>query len=214
MAGIFSLFLLPTCSDNKSEVEKHQSLDQFKGQFTADFALSNRNRELTGELFVKDYRYRMNLFTDDRTWNVIVDQKDSITRAFLPARHLYNELNCLDPKSIKDDPFQNLRHAETLGEIKPVGTDSIGGHLCDKFFILIDNKHAITKWVSREFKFPIKIVDHTTLDRYIELSNIQHGPVDDSLFLSPSGYKLQDKSRPMDPSMMKTHGGTKVEDSI
>ncbi len=93
-----------------------------------------------------------------------------------------------DPQSLMNDPFQATIYMADNGESKPAGTETINGLVCDKSVITMSGQDVATKWVSQKYNFPVKIEQMMAENKFIEITDIVEGPIDDALFQLPEDY--------------------------
>jgi OOP family OmpA-OmpF porin len=167
-------------------------------EFTADMIQSEGGDTTTGKIYVKDSRYRMDLEEDGREIFVIVDQNAGVTRVVMPEEKMYMELGSQEPASLMNDPFQGSKYTASTGDSKHLGTETVNGYQCDKYLVSMNGQDVMTQWVSQKLGFPIKIVMDVSKGTFVELRNIQEGPVDDALFDIPSGYTERTMGEPGD----------------
>ncbi len=165
-------------------------------QFTADMIQSEGGDTITGKIYVKNSKYRMDLEEDSHQVFVIVDQTAGVTRVLMPEEKMYMEMGTQDFRSLMKDPFQGLKYTASTGDSKHLGTETVNGYECDKYLISMNQQDVLTQWVSQKLKFPIKIVMHVSKNTFVDLQNIQEGPVDDALFDIPSEYTKMTMEEP------------------
>lgn len=185
LASMIVVFALFACS-NAAPVS----------QFTADMIQSEGGDTITGKIYVKNSKYRMDLEEDGHQVFIIVDQTAGVTRVVNPEERMYMEVGSQDPRSLMNDLFQGLKYTASTGDSKHLGTETVNGYECDKYLISMNNQDVLTQWVSQKLKFPIKIVMHVSKNTFVELQNIQEGPVDDVLFDIPSEYTKMTMGEP------------------
>ncbi len=148
----------------------------------------------TAKIFVRAGGYRVEQEEEGISIVVIVDSDEGLTYLLLPERKLYMEMESQDVRSMMNDPFQGLKRAESYGEVKRLGSESVGGYECDKFGVSIGGDEVMVKWVSKELEFPLRIATSRGQQRSAEVSEIVEAPVDESLFEIPADYSNQDMS--------------------
>ncbi len=158
-------------------------------QFEADLVTSRYGKSTTGKIYVKDALYRMDQEEGGQKIVIIVDQEKGITRAFLPAKKMYVEMNTTDPRSLMNDPFQGTKFLATRLKPEKTGRETLNGFECDIYTFKDQGKELVVEWISSSLGFPLKIVNHST-NRTVELKNVRTGPPDDSLFQIPNGYSM------------------------
>lgn len=164
------------------------SIPAWAVDFQADVVQRVSGQAKPGKIYVKGSRYRIVQKEDGQQVIVLVDEAAGRTRVLNLATKSYMELAASDPWSLMHDPFQSVKSAMARYDDTNLGTETVNGYLCDKVLISSGGRNLMTQWVSQKLKFPVKIVTHTEQDTFVELKNIQEGPVADSLFLVPAGY--------------------------
>ncbi len=116
----------------------------------------------------------------------------------MPEQHMYMEHKAGEMTghrpgmmpSIKpfQDPSNPCAHEEGM-TCKKVGVENINGRTCDHWEITDKNGKVSNVWIDQKLHFPIKTVGE---DSTWELSNIQEGEPNASLFQIPSGYTKMD----------------------
>ena len=159
-------------------------------EFTATVNDHEGDKIRTSRITVKGLLYRLDVEEEGQKLFVIVDQEKKITRIVVPSEKMYMEIPSHDFQSLMNDPFQALKYTIATGESKPAGTETVNGHECDKYLISMYNENVMTQWVSKKLDFPVKIEYHLTENKFVELTDISEGAVDDALFLIPEGYSV------------------------
>jgi len=157
-------------------------------QFTADMIQSEGADTITGKIYVKNSKYRMDLEEDGHQVFVIVDQTAGVTRVLMPEEKMYMEMGTQDFRSLMKDPFQGVKYTASTGDSKHLGTETVNGYECDKYLISMNDQDVMTQWVSQKLEFPVRIVMDVSENKFVDLQNILEGPVDDALFDIPSEY--------------------------
>ncbi len=180
-------------------------------EFTADIFERIFNHDVTGKIYVKDAKYRMDL-DDKKTGEkpvIIVDRQGGFTRLLNTETKQYQEVKNFTFQAFMVDPFQSLAHWDSVLQKKKVGTESVAGYLCDKYEYYDGTAKLAEAWISRDLKFPLKVfiksgrndvnikVKTNIGDTTVELNNIREVPVNVALFEIPAGYaKAEEPKRP------------------
>lgn len=169
--------------------------------FTADFTEIQGDYRRSGKIYVKGSSYSMEMIDDDQQILVIVNPEAEKTIVIPMADGEYRELAIDDMLSIMNDPFQGFLYTAEMGELKPAGTETVGGYECDKSVIVMSDQDIMSRWVAKSLGFPIKIVGHGPPDKIMELTNVVEGPVDDSKFQIPEGFTkwIDPETLPVEP---------------
>jgi len=114
LASMIVVFALFACS-NAAPVS----------QFTADMIQSEGGDTITGKIYVKNSKYRMDLEEDGHQVFVIVDQTAGVTRVLMPEEKMYMEMGTQDFRSLMKDPFQGLKYTASTGDSKHLGTETV-----------------------------------------------------------------------------------------
>ncbi len=166
-------------------------------EFTADVNQRLHGEDLTGKIFVKGEKYRLEQQDDkSRRMFIIVDQKANLTILADPAEKNYMETPSQDMLSLMNDPFQSARYME--GKYKKIflGDEIISGFECKKLKYEAQGKEMMTVWKSRKLGFVLKIMLPDKKKSFIHLKNIKEGPLDEILFQVPIGYaKKEDPAK-------------------
>jgi hypothetical protein len=164
-------------------------LPAFAAEFSADINQKLYGSTLTGRIFVKGDKYRVELQdADGRQMFIIVDQKADVTTVLNPAEKKYMETPSTDMLSLMNDPFQSARYMETKYTKKNLGEENISGYACSVFTFESDQDKMMTVWKSRKLDFALKIFLPDKNQSFIELKNIREERVDESQFQIPAGY--------------------------
>ncbi|MBW2096785.1 MAG: DUF4412 domain-containing protein [Deltaproteobacteria bacterium] len=162
-------------------------------EFSADINQRLQGRALTGRIFVKGGKYRVEQRdANGRRMFIIVDQKADLTIVLDPAEKRYMETPSTGMLSLMNDPFQSARYMETKFKKTLLGKEMISGYECTKFKLESDNKELMTVWKAKKLNFALKISLHDKKQSFVELKNIKEGPIDEARFRVPAGYNKQE----------------------
>jgi hypothetical protein len=171
-------------------------------EFSADIYEHIFNHDVTGKIYVKDTRYRMDLH-DNTTGDdiiIIVDRSGGITTLINTKVKQYQTAKNFSFQAYMVDPFQSIEYLGRIVQKRKAGIEMLAGYLCEKYGYYDGQAKLAESWVARALDFPIKLFiksgrDDTTIkiktnisDTKVELSNIKKSPVDVGLFVIPSGY--------------------------
>ena len=158
-------------------------------QFSADLIDAKGDRTLHGKIYVKDHQYRMEMPEAEEKVIILVDEKTGTTRVLAPAERIFLEFKNTNMKSLMNNPFQAFRYSKERYESKAMGKETINGYVCQKTLLSAQGQDLMTAWMSTKLGFLVKIVNHGKKGMFFELKNIKEGPVDDTHFKVPEGYK-------------------------
>jgi len=180
--------------------------------FTADISAYILNSDATGKMYVADGRYRMDLKVQEKKMDkgpiIIVDRPKGQTILLNSDATTYDIFENFSFRAHMVDPFQAITFLEENVEKRLVGTDAIAGYPCDHYAFYDRDFKLADVWFARDLQsFPLKahIVsgrEHGSLtiktnigDTKLELSNIQEGLIDTTLFDVPQGFARETPSR-------------------
>jgi hypothetical protein len=153
-------------------------------EFSADAVMTDDGQTITGRIFAKAHKVRMEMKTPEKM--IIITRIDKkVAWSIIPAHNkMYMELP-VDPNNV---PKTVIR-----GEIErmQVGIETIGGHPTRKYFVTYKDGSKVShlyQWMATDIRFPVRIADLN--NRWVqEYRNIRIGPQPDYLFELPPGYK-------------------------
>ena len=158
-------------------------------EFTADMTQRLHGTDLTGRIFVKGAKYRVEQQdAKGRRMFIIVDQKVDLTIVGDPAEKNYMETPSTGMLSLMNDPFQSARHMEAKFKKKFLGEEMISGYECGKFKFETDEQELMTVWKAKKLGFVLKISLPDKKQSFVQLKNIKESPVDEVQFQVPAGY--------------------------
>ena len=168
-------------------------------QFTADISQRLHGNDLTGKIFVKGEKYRLEQQDDKKhRMFIIVDQKANLTIVADPAEKNYMEIPSQGMRSLMNDPFQSARYMEDKHKKIFVGNEIISGFKCKKIKYETQGQELMTVWKSKKLGFVLKIMLPDKKKSFIHLKNIKESPVDKVMFQAPPGYAKKE-----DPAKMR-----------
>ena len=154
-------------------------------EFSADTVMTTKDGGMTGKVYYKADRFRMDIKTPQEMTTITrIDKK--IIWNIMPAERMYMEI----PFSLENRP----RVEEKVdGEIerKHLGNETIDGHPTKKYLITFKSgsrTEKIYQWWATDINFPVKSAafDGTWTQEY---RNIKTGSQPGSLFEVPAGYQ-------------------------
>ena len=166
-------------------------------EFTADVNQRLHGTDLTGKIFVKGEKYRLEQQDDKkRRMFIIVDQKANLTIVADPAEKNYMETPSQGMLSLMNDPFQSARYMEEKYKKILLGDEIISGFECKKIKFEAQGQEMMTVWKSKKLGFVLKITLPDKKKSFIHLKNIKEGSVDEVLLKVPVGYaKKEDPAK-------------------
>jgi hypothetical protein len=166
-------------------------------QFTADVNQRLHGTDLTGKIFVKGEKYRLEQQDDKkRRMFIIVDQKANLTIVADPAEKNFMETPSQGMVSLMNDPLQSARYMEEKQNKIFLGDEIISGFKCKKIKYEAQGKELMTVWKSEKLGFVLKLMLPDKKKSFLQLNNIKEGPVDEVLFHAPPGFaKKEDPAK-------------------
>jgi hypothetical protein len=166
-------------------------------EFTAEVNQRLHGEDLTGKIFVKGEKYRLEQQDNKkRRMFIIVDQKANLTIVADPAEKNFMETPSQDMVSLMNDPFQSARYMEEKHKKILLGEEIISGFECKKMKFEAQGQETMTVWKSEKLGFVLKITLPDKKKSFIHLKNIKEGLVDKALLQVPAGYaKKEDPAK-------------------
>jgi len=172
------------------------STPSMAAEFTADLNQMLHGTALTGRIFVKGDKYRVEMQdAKGHRMAIIVDQKADLTMVLDPEKKQYMETKSSGMLSLMNDPFQSARYTEAKHKKILLGEEKISGYACDKLRFESEEKELMTVWKSKKLGFALKISLPDKKHSFIQLKNIREGSIDEERFKAPAGYTSQEDAR-------------------
>ena len=172
------------------------SLSASAAEFKATVSYRTPEKTESFPISVKGSKSRMDRTIDGRQTVIIVDQERGTVQGLDVQERKYAQFPLLSFQAgfLLSMPSIIAGTAAQPGmETKPLGTETVSGYSCEKFAIVSKDDPTfsfLTYWISQKLQYPLKIAWEPARDRVIEVTSIQEGPVEDSVFQVPSGYTL------------------------
>ncbi|NNK85535.1 MAG: hypothetical protein HKO91_08305 [Desulfobacterales bacterium] len=165
-------------------------------QFTADVNQRLHGKDLTGKIFVKGEKYRLEQQDNKkRRMFIIVDQKANLTIVADPAEKNYTETPSQGMVSLMNDPLQSARYMEEKHKKVLLGDEIISGFKCKKIKYEAQGKELMTVWKSNKLGFVLKLTLPDKKKSFLQLKNIKEGAVNKALLQVPAGYAKKEDPR-------------------
>lgn len=154
-------------------------------EFSADTIMTSDNHKMTGKIFSKQDRFRMEMTAEGQQMITITRADKKVVWHIMPQQSTYMEMP-FNPNS-KQAPKTEIK-----GEIerKLVGSENIDGHPTKKYLVTYKEgpvTEKVYQWMATDINFPIKTADLN--NRWVqEFKNVKIGSQPDKLFEVPSGY--------------------------
>jgi len=154
-------------------------------EFSADTIFTSEGQKMTGKIFSKSDKSRMEMNTQGHQMIMISRMDKKVAWNIMPDQKMYMEMP-IDPK--KHSPKTEIK-----GEVerKQVGTETIDGHPTNKYLVTFKEGAETMQayqWMATDINFPIKSADIN--NKWVqEYKNVKMGAQPDSLFELPPGYK-------------------------
>ncbi len=174
--------------------------------FSADMQMTSaRNaggtRDMAGKIYFGQGHMRMDMqgaVPGGGQSVIISDFKTQTTDILMPAQMMYMEHHAGDISGHRHMAWSDIRpladpHNPCASDpgttCKNMGVEEVNGRTCDHWQITDKEGKVSNVWVDQKLHFPIKTV---TQDSTWELTNINEGEPDASLFQIPPGYHKMD----------------------
>jgi len=164
-------------------------------EFSADFVDTKAGRTNSGKVYLKGDKVRREVTEGPRKGTITIYRLDKeVVWVLNPAQKTYTEMPGMGKQigelSLNDPRVQDM--LKKLGELKPAGTETVNGYVCDKYALVYHEKAMGTQyqWIAQKLNVPIKIEHQgSRFSMLIEYKNINEGQIPDSLFELPPGYR-------------------------
>ena len=176
----------------------------FAGEFKATVSDRFSENPESFPISVKGSKSRLDRTLAGRQTVILIDQERSILQVLDVAERKYAQrpLVSFEAAVLHSLPSIIGMTAALPGvETKPLGTETVGGYSCEKFAIVKNDPTLVllTYWVSQKLAYPLKIAYDPKGEKVFEVTNIQEGPVEESVFQVPSAYTLAETPGPPMP---------------
>jgi hypothetical protein len=175
--------------------------------FTADITQRIGDTTTSGKVYVGDNAYRMDLAHEGSEISIIAPSGAGIISVLAHADTTIMHVKSGSPMSMALSPFEGFSVMMSQNRAQFVGTDSYEGYDCTEFEVFDGDELIMTTWVSQKLGRPLRIVLPGEPPRIMELSNIEEGPVDETLFDIPTDYRdvTQEEASPEHHEGMHEH---------
>ena len=171
------------------------SLPALAASFFADLVITREGKTETGKFFLSDQCYRMNVQEDGKPLIILVNLVENKTSVIDPSRKIYQEFSSTNFRSLMSNPFEAYRKMVADHGSRPLGPETINGIECTKQLIEMDGKVVMTAWISREFNFPVKLLNRAN-GYATELQEVKEASLNKALFALPTGFVKQEQPKP------------------
>jgi len=174
-------------------------------EFLADFVIKGGMMSDSGKLWVKGHKARQEMGAQAEKMIMIMDLDQGFQWTLMLDVKMFIKTKIQsNGKGFRPDNFLGRQQGPMEAQIKRVGTETLKGYKCDKYFITFKNKEmgTMTQWFAIELGYPIKIINTSDMmgEVITELQNIKKASVRDDLFIVPSDYQeIKDSQIPQMP---------------
>lgn len=167
-------------------------------EFSAKMVTEMHGKDIPGKIYLKGNKVRNETMVEGQTHVMIVRPDKKVVWMLMPRQKAYMEMPITDESQHQ----MMTMTGKDKPDMKLVGTETINGFECDKYETTVSHQGQSTKhyaWVAKKLGIPIKM---TSADGSVamEYQDIKPGPVADSLFEPPPGYRKMKMPVPA-PSM-------------
>ena len=158
--------------------------------FTADIIEKVEGQQITGKVYVKGNKYRMDITIQGEEISILVNpeigKRYIINNSLKTAREIQNSVF----QSLYINPFESAILLMKQYDSREISSDTINGFNCKEKQIYKNEKKLMTVWVSDELHWPVKVKTEDKPSIEAELKNIKEETFDNSSFTIPAGYKI------------------------
>ena len=169
------------------------SLPALAASFTADLVMTKKGKTETGKFYLLNQSYRMDLVEEGKPIAVIADKQKNIHRFLDMKEKVFFDIPSDDFNILSNDPFKASEYmiSKYDAKVQRNGSEKISGFVCEKQDFFANDEHFLTKWVSTEFGFPLKLVTYYEGKEYsiTELKAVRNVRLEKDLFVPPVGFK-------------------------
>ncbi len=157
----------------------------YAAEFTADWINKKQGVTNQGKVYVKEDMICIEVLKGPEKGIIVADVGKRFSIVMLPDEKIYIKVS-KNLSILKPD-----KDIIAGANKKPMGTETINGHTCDKYqyFAAGTNTAAITQWIARDLRYPVKIIYHGEGGNTAQLKNIRKNPVNESIFKVRPGYR-------------------------
>lgn len=170
-----------------------QALPALASSFSAELVDTRRGETHTAPFQFRDKSYRFETVEKGQTLFVLHDGQSGTLRLLVPQEKTFVEAGADEPMSRFISPFAFYAYYARTGEVKTVGTETLGGVRCAKQELTGNGQLYATAWFSEDYAFPLKI-EIPLMERTVEVRAIKPGPQEAALFAVPAGYQPAPKT--------------------
>lgn len=183
VVAVAAISLILGCSqkDPKPEVPR--------GHFTATMVEQDGEATRSSKLFVAGNRYRVDLILPTGPITLLIDKDKQIAHIISDNDQEYTVVGLDNQLLVNKDPFLAVDYLKLRGEVAVGKQEELNGFACQKEILSLEGKPLLTQWIAEELGFPIRIENHLTVSKYIELRDIERKVIGEELFTVPTGYK-------------------------
>lgn len=165
------------------------SMNSF-AQFTGDMVFKADGQERQFKVYSAEAGYRYDFDESGSKGAIIVEAGSKDVIVLMPDQKMARINPEGSEMSMNSDPLQAFEKQEE-------GEETINGILCTKSTLWRNKtpgQKIYTVWVSEEYKFPMKMMDHMegSESSGMEMKNVEHWIPDNSKFEIPQDYQMMD----------------------
>lgn len=177
-------------------------------QFSGNMVYTMSGKTVNFKIFSDVNRYRYEFNENGQEVAVISLNETGDFYMLMPQQKMAIKAKANSQMSMSTDPLKQYEHFAGEGATEVIfGEESIDGHPCVKKELRNiqknefgeSNQHLFTVWVSEEFNFPLKMVNHIdgTGSSGMEVKDIKAWTPDEASFNIPAGFTIMDQAMMM-----------------
>ncbi|MBW6534215.1 MAG: DUF4412 domain-containing protein [Mariniphaga sp.] len=177
-------------------------------QFSATMVYTMSGKTVNFQIFSDMNRYRYEFNENGQEVAVISLNETGDFYMLMPQQKMAIKTKTTSQMSMSTDPLKQYEHFAGEGATEVIiGEESIDGYPCVKKELRNiqknefgeSNQHLFTIWVSEEFNFPLKMVNHIdgTGASEMEVKDIKAWTPDEASFTVPAGFTIMDQAMMM-----------------
>lgn len=159
-------------------------------EFKAKVVMTGMGHNETTQLYLKGQRYLLHGNSEGKG-DVLVDLEAKKIDVLDANTKQYQEHSTTPLPESSPDPFESIDLMVASGQAvrKKVGSETVNGYLCDKYTLTAQDGSMVVAnyWVAQRLGFTLRMV-FSIGGAALDVTEIQVGPVADSLLQIPPGY--------------------------
>lgn len=166
-------------------------------QFTGKMNFTSMGETRSFTVHSADAGYRYDFDEDGQKGAVIVKNGSGEVIILMPQQKMAMKSPSDSPMSMSNDPLKSMEYYQKSGIMKEEGKEMVNGVPCTKSTLYNaenPSQKLFTLWVSNEYKFPMKMLNHIdgTENSGMEMSGVEPWTPVSQFFEIPADYQVME----------------------